>query len=155
MTISESSLEFISKEKITFSDFDKCLFITVSILLHKKSILIDSVIFEIDTANSVFKIEYQASRKSCLHDLSPTSMKKLFAFLVRTLKSDKPLFLILYSKVNGKNYKECITLFNAIDTTILLTEKRLTSSSSYDPYENFSWGGLSGEEAYIGYFNKH
>ena len=25
--------------------------------------------------------------------------------------------------------------------------------SSYDPYENFSWGGLSGEEAYNGYWN--
>lgn len=25
--------------------------------------------------------------------------------------------------------------------------------SSYDPYENFHWGGLSGEEAYIGYWN--
>lgn len=25
--------------------------------------------------------------------------------------------------------------------------------SAYDPYENFYWGGLSGEEAYIGYWN--
>ena len=25
--------------------------------------------------------------------------------------------------------------------------------SSYDPYENFYWGGLSGEEAYVGYCN--
>lgn len=28
-----------------------------------------------------------------------------------------------------------------------------TRESSYDPYENFEWGGLSGEEAYIGYWN--
>jgi len=25
--------------------------------------------------------------------------------------------------------------------------------SSYDPYENFQWGGLSGEEAHTGYWN--
>ena len=25
--------------------------------------------------------------------------------------------------------------------------------SSYDPYENFNWGGLTGEEAYVGYWN--
>jgi hypothetical protein len=25
--------------------------------------------------------------------------------------------------------------------------------TDYDPYENFHWGGLSGEEAYIGYWN--
>lgn len=155
MTISEASLEFISKEKITFSDFDKCLFITFSILLYKKSILIDSVIFDIDTANSVIKIEYQETRKSCLLDLSPTTMKKLFAFIVRTLKSDKPLFLILYSKVKEKNYKECISLINGNETTILLSENQFPSSNSYDPYENFSWGGLSGEEAYIGYCNTH
>lgn len=27
--------------------------------------------------------------------------------------------------------------------------------SFYDPYEDFQWGGLSGEEAYIGYWNTH
>jgi hypothetical protein len=26
-------------------------------------------------------------------------------------------------------------------------------SDSYDPYENFSWGGLTGEEAFIAYWN--
>jgi hypothetical protein len=25
--------------------------------------------------------------------------------------------------------------------------------SNYDPYENFRWGGLSGEEAFVGYWN--
>jgi hypothetical protein len=28
-----------------------------------------------------------------------------------------------------------------------------SSRSSHDPYEDFSWGGLHGEEAYIGYWN--
>ncbi len=32
-------------------------------------------------------------------------------------------------------------------------EDYLHRESSYDPYENFSWGGLTGEEAYIGYWN--
>lgn len=31
--------------------------------------------------------------------------------------------------------------------------KIYVSLHSYDPYEDFEWGGLSGEEAYIGYWN--
>ncbi|MFN5024387.1 MAG: hypothetical protein ACK5HJ_01420 [Bacteroidota bacterium] len=31
--------------------------------------------------------------------------------------------------------------------------KRENRRSTYDPYEDFSWGGLHGEEAFIGYWN--
>ncbi len=37
------------------------------------------------------------------------------------------------------------------DEEIRLHRKR--GSSNYDPYENFHWGGLSGEEAFDGYWN--
>lgn len=31
--------------------------------------------------------------------------------------------------------------------------QKVSDNSERDPYENFRWGGLSGEEAYIGYLN--
>ena len=34
-----------------------------------------------------------------------------------------------------------------------INSQKITSISERDLYENFRWGGLSGEEAYIGYWN--
>lgn len=39
------------------------------------------------------------------------------------------------------------------DENIKASIDKSDSEDSHDPYENFEWGGLRGEEAYIGYWN--
>jgi hypothetical protein len=42
--------------------------------------------------------------------------------------------------------------YNEVDNDDDLEEDK-NQTSCIDPYENYSWGGLTGEEAYIGYWN--
>jgi hypothetical protein len=73
-------------------------------------------------------------------------------------KAKESLTQILYS---NKSTLEKILLLKLAEPFVKpkksfvskIKKAKKSSINDYDPYENFHWGGLHGEEAYIGYWN--
>jgi hypothetical protein len=136
-TLNDQSFhEWLRVKKIEFENARSL----VQNLSYKSKTEIDEILGEkILNALSllIIKLFYSRTKKNLLQIIqsNKTILEKI-ALLKTSEPFSKPTEASSSSKINKR------------------TSQR-SHDSYYDPYENFHWGGLSGEEAYIGYWNTH
>lgn len=119
-------------DKIIITDAKKL----ISHLYHDSNLKIDELLGEriLNALNTLLEKSFYAKEKNSLTEIldSDNSIINKIELLKLTAPFMKP-----------------------IEKTPLTTKKNSTTrrDSFFDPYEDFHWGGLSGEEAFIGYWN--
>lgn len=95
-------------------------------------------LFKLNESIKVWLFELNFACKKCNEEIN-------FHFEIQESSDAISNYIINFQ---GANVCDCPKGYNEEDDDP--TENR---TNERDPYENFHWGGLSGEEAYIGYWN--
>jgi len=148
----------LSEEKVTLLDTN----IEANPFLNWLNIRLQLDKIEIEDAKNIIKpLFYNSTTK--IDELLGERIINALAFLINKTfysKAKESLIKVLTADIN---VLEKISLLKLAEPFIkpknyLISSKTKRKShtengNDFDPYKNFHWGGLHGEEAYIGYWN--